>query len=582
MLRTIFLFVWGIGFMNNYWGQGLEIQDGFGRNISADSVRMVDWEGEIANPAIKISLIPNASATFPIDVQLTADHPRLYFNMPSQTGVNGPSKNLQIVSANPVDVYLSVFPDPDSLDELHTLAIVYTESGKSPVTTKKVITVRDEDRPGREITYQISTDFSKDTKNFFLNDSLKQAIVRQAADDWAYYLADPGLDPVAVGDEQSFIWNDDWASGTWVSNSFAYQGFLLYAYGQDNSEARSGGGASNHAFQKVNGIEIPLRRSGGYHAEPDGNFNELGWNTTITADSWFASRNLSGEAHDLYSIALHEIGHALGYHAFAYPDFETFSLAGFIDDLRLIDYHGSVVPINSSAHMNPGGSGFVVDRISKKGAFGSEYAAEMPLGRWLITKLSLLGLQAIGHTLRETSPFLPLAMKDSVLMDGVLNENYQDSWQAKGGLAIYDWQIASGSLPAGLGLNRFTGQISGIPTETGVFPLDVDVRDYDGAVHSFSTTLTINESVAIDEGLKRFPFKVYPNPAENSFWIEMDFPHSGDIKLVLLDLIGRPLRSIPLIQKKQMVDISDLPIGKYFLRFSNGREVFFTTLSHRQ
>ena len=90
-------------------GQSLMIQDGFGRDLLQDTLRMVDWEGEIANPAIRIVLIADASAAFPISVELKADHPRLYFDMPSQTGMNGPAKTLQITSVDPVEIYLSIF-----------------------------------------------------------------------------------------------------------------------------------------------------------------------------------------------------------------------------------------------------------------------------------------------------------------------------------------------------------------------------------------------------------------------------------------------------------------------------------------
>ena len=442
----------------------------------------------------------------------------------------------------------------------------------------KMIKVKDDDQPSRGIAYQISTDFSQDIKNFFLNDSLKQSIVRQAADDWAYYLADPGLDSVDVGEEQTYIWEDEWASGNWVPNSFAYKGFLLYAYGQDNSQVRSGGGGSSHAFQSINGIQIPMRRSGGYHAEPDGNFNGLGWNTSMTADTWYASRNLSGEPHDLYSIALHEIGHALGFHSFPYPNFQTFANQGFMDDTIVVDYHGSTVPINSSDHLNPDGSEFVVDRMSKKGAFGSEYAAEMPLGRWLITKLSLLGLQAVGHTLRETGPFLPMGLEDISLPDGELGEAYDEQLTAKGGVGIYDWRIVAGNLPDGLSLNSFNGQISGIPIMAGTFSIDLIVKDYDSTIISFSTTLTIQPSVAIDEEMRKIPVKVFPNPTTNRVWVEFEKEMYGAIELLLMDVMGRPMSSFSLTQNRQEIDLHDLPDGRYFLRFSDGQDVFYQTL----
>src|SRR5437016_943427 len=65
---------------------GLVVEDIFGRQVNQHGLILVDWEGYLANPAIKFFLTPPAHATFPARAILTAKEPRLYFNRPSQTG----------------------------------------------------------------------------------------------------------------------------------------------------------------------------------------------------------------------------------------------------------------------------------------------------------------------------------------------------------------------------------------------------------------------------------------------------------------------------------------------------------------
>jgi hypothetical protein len=48
---------------------------------------------------------------------------------------------------------------------------------------------------------------------------------------------------------------------------------------------------------------------------------------------------------------------------------------------------------------------------------------------------------------------------------------------AQGGDAPYKWAVTSGSLPAGITLNKHTGELSGTPTATGKFTFTVKVKD---------------------------------------------------------------------------------------------------------
>ena len=62
------------------------IEDIFGRPLNGHGLILVDWEGPIANPAIKVFVVPPADAAFPAHAVLTSKEPRVYFNLPSEIG----------------------------------------------------------------------------------------------------------------------------------------------------------------------------------------------------------------------------------------------------------------------------------------------------------------------------------------------------------------------------------------------------------------------------------------------------------------------------------------------------------------
>src|SRR5262249_45700998 len=62
-----------------------------------------------------------------------------------------------------------------------------------------------------------------------------------------------------------------------------------------------------------------------------------------------------------------------------------------------------------------------------------------------------------------------------------------------GGTPPYAWSITAGTLPAGLTLNRTTGQISGVPTATAP-GFTVTVSDQSGQAASKQLTITVNPS----------------------------------------------------------------------------------------
>lgn len=74
---------------------------------------------------------------------------------------------------------------------------------------------------------------------------------------------------------------------------------------------------------------------------------------------------------------------------------------------------------------------------------------------------------------------------------------YSQTLVADGGTAPLSWVIATGALPAGLTFDAASGEIEGIPTESGVSELMFEVTDINGVSTSRQLSLTVHEAPAI-------------------------------------------------------------------------------------
>lgn len=57
---------------------GIVIEDIFGRSIKNSNIILVDWEGFIANPAIKLYVKPPVNASFPGTLIISSSEPRIF------------------------------------------------------------------------------------------------------------------------------------------------------------------------------------------------------------------------------------------------------------------------------------------------------------------------------------------------------------------------------------------------------------------------------------------------------------------------------------------------------------------------
>jgi hypothetical protein len=105
-------------------------------------------------------------------------------------------------------------------------------------------------------------------------------------------------------------------------------------------------------------------------------------------------------------------------------------------------------------------------------------------------------LAGVTNSTLLTVAATPLAIATTSLPSGVINGAYSGTLGAVGGTTPYTWSIASGSLPAGLGLNASSGAITGVPTAAGTFSFTARVSDAGSPVQTATGALGITIATA--------------------------------------------------------------------------------------
>jgi hypothetical protein len=81
----------------------------------------------------------------------------------------------------------------------------------------------------------------------------------------------------------------------------------------------------------------------------------------------------------------------------------------------------------------------------------------------------------------------------------------------------------------------------------------------------FRSSITISPSTDIND-INGSLIKIYPNPAKNSIMVEFNDVNVNH--LVISNIIGEKVVDLPVIGKKQLVNISRLNSGIYFVSVS--------------
>ena len=128
-----------------------------------------------------------------------------------------------------------------------------------------------------------------------------------------------------------------------------------------------------------------------------------------------------------------------------------------------------------------------------------------------------------------------------------------------------------------LGGEQGCGVISGIPTEAGVFELDIQVRVFYTLVQAASIDVDVEGyrieiSDPLSDGLTESDteFILYPNPARTDFEVRFNYDHSEEIRIVVYDIVGKETLSVKHYaqpgENKFNIPIEELREGTYLVR----------------
>ena len=105
------------------------VEDIFGRPLNEHGLILVDWEGYIANPAIKFFILPPPNARYPARVVVRAGEPRLYFDLPEhERGRTARGRRSGSIAPRRRPCSSRSSPTGTALDEDYALEVEFTDA----------------------------------------------------------------------------------------------------------------------------------------------------------------------------------------------------------------------------------------------------------------------------------------------------------------------------------------------------------------------------------------------------------------------------------------------------------------------
>jgi Putative Ig domain len=117
-------------------------------------------------------------------------------------------------------------------------------------------------------------------------------------------------------------------------------------------------------------------------------------------------------------------------------------------------------------------SGMIAGQPAAVGTFGFAVSVQDSSAK-IASAMSQMSIQITAAPTTKA----PLQISTSSLPNGEVGDSYDSPIVATGGTPPYQWSIASGALPSGLGINSSSGVISGQPSAAGTFSFAVGVQD---------------------------------------------------------------------------------------------------------
>ncbi|GAB4280847.1 MAG: hypothetical protein Kow0068_05200 [Marinilabiliales bacterium] len=181
------------------------------------------------------------------------------------------------------------------------------------------------------------------------------------------------------------------------------------------------------------------------------------------------------------------------------------------------------------------------------------------LAKWYMPDTNCNYLKPVVYSLKNG------ALQDTFYITGGVaevefynNNPYVDSWL---------WDFGDGSTDT-------IKEPVHIYTDTGTYNVSVTVT-HNSCVKTATKTIVVTYPLNISELKNKEPgFKLYPNPAYSSLFIELTENKLLNNEIQIIDIKGNSILSVTLKHKKQSIDISTLPKGVYFVKLGEQVERF--------
>jgi hypothetical protein len=135
------------------------------------------------------------------------------------------------------------------------------------------------------------------------------------------------------------------------------------------------------------------------------------------------------------------------------------------------------------------------------------------------------------------------------------------------GASAYLWHPSGATTP--------TLTVDSVGTGLGFTNISVDVTNSNTCVGSGTIKITFKDCSGIGE-LKNVSFRMYPNPTDGKFIIELNSSRSETLSINVMNVSGVTVYSLDNLEISGFVtenmDLSTLPEGTYIVRISNGKE----------
>lgn len=454
------------------------VRDRFDRVLNDYGVNLLDWQGYLANPYVRLRLQGPVDASYPVQLTMEArGSSRFMFDEPSTLSADGASATRTVSdSSEQVEVLIEIHPDRGGEFEVETYRLVVrsqdAEGDEQVVDLPVRVLDQDEAEESPSIPIHIDTRYDNLSTRYFEDPEILAAAT-QAIEDWFYFFDLEPFDEVPAGGEHLSLAGVDWMNHETVSNDEPYRGMWVFLRSFSGPYS-TGYPANNGAYHRRSGVEVPgpIHRSVAHILHL---YEDATPFTSLDDDRWYETD--LGQVTDIYGLVMHEFGHAIVFEG-AWAGMRAHHDSGGANAEEVIAYQGYPVPIDDSYHVP--GDEMYWDRLSGQ---NGGWVHRFPTRRWMNTKLNLLLAEEVGWPLdRRLSPFVKPSILTDSLPDAHVGCGYRYSLAAEGGVPLYDWAVVGGELPPGFTLDRYTGTLvaeGSVDAPAGTYAFTVRMTDHD-------------------------------------------------------------------------------------------------------